>query len=117
MKRKIRLLAAIGGTLFATVGFSRTGFSQQFITDTSFCTFVTDNECVDAIPSGTTIDISELKTNKDGPVLYFWGSLTNPRKSVVAFYFSRIGDCYTENTSIPRDRARASNNLFLSAWR
>ncbi len=117
MKTAIRCLTVHSSVLIVAIGFSGTALSQQFVTDTSFCTLVANNECIDALPSGATVDLSELKTDKNGPILYFWGRLRNPSESVVAFYFSREGDCYPKGTSIPKDKARAANNIFVSSWR
>jgi hypothetical protein len=115
----MKLLLALGGALLGmSAGCCDVALGQQFVNDTAFCKAVTDKECVDAIPSGSTIDLGELNTDANGPVLYFWGGLRNPTRSVVGFLFARGGECYTDGVTVSDRKARSSVPALRSliAW-
>jgi hypothetical protein len=103
----------VGVGLLFNAMLANAALSQQFVIDTAFCKAVSDNECIDPIPSGDTIDLSELQKDKNGPLLHFWGALRNPSRSVVGHFFARGGDCYEERKTVGVSKARAAN----PAWR
>jgi hypothetical protein len=99
--------------LLGALPVSSSAFAQQSVIDTAFCKDVKDLECVDPIAANTSVDLSELRKDANGAVLYFWGSLRNPDRRVVAHYFARRGECYASVKTVGTDRARSAN----SSWR
>jgi hypothetical protein len=110
-------LLALVAVFSVLVGFTMptSAVAQLYVTDTGFCKDVKGLECIEPIASGDSIDLSELQSNAQGPVLYFWGSVNNPQQSLVVHYFSRQGDCYSNAKSVGGNRAGESSSLWRSA--
>src|SRR5262249_61411848 len=119
MRKSSRMISAMTMALFASFVFPSLGVSQQSVIDTTFCTLVTSKECADKDGASTTIgddtiDISDLETNRKGPVLYLWAILSNPSEAAVNFYFDRQGQCYPERLRVVPPKAEASSSFVSS---
>jgi len=111
-----RISVRVSILIASLVGMPTVAWSQQSAIDTAFCKAIEDKECGELIPSGNTIDVSELQRDKNGPVVYFWGALRNPSRSGVGFYFARGGECYEESKSVGRSAGRATSSYLRSLF-